>query len=147
MCAADSNNVEPSLYRQIHSAVGDVDVLFLGMECEGGPLSWLYGPLLTNPLARKMDQSRRLDGSDHLKAMDIVNRLSAKHVYIYAMGQEPWLTFLTSVEYTAKSRPIIESDKVVAECNGRGITSERLFGQKEIFLQSDHGGLKRMAAV
>jgi L-ascorbate metabolism protein UlaG (beta-lactamase superfamily) len=134
MCAADSNNIEPDLYRHIHSSIGDVDVLFLGMECDGGPLTWLYGPLLTNPLARKMDQSRRLDGSDHKKGMDIVNRLNAKQVYIYAMGQEPWLTFLTSIQYTEQSRPIIESDKVVADCNSRGITSERLFGRKELFL-------------
>ncbi|HEX7317774.1 MAG TPA: MBL fold metallo-hydrolase [Pyrinomonadaceae bacterium] len=147
ICAADSNNVEPSLYRHLHSAVGDVDALFLGMECEGGPLSWLYGPLLPSPLARKMDQSRRLDGSDHAKGMDIVNRLNAKRVYIYAMGQEPWLTFLTSIQYTPQSRPIVESDKVVAECHGRGITSERLFGQKEIFLRPHHGGLQLGAAV
>lgn len=136
MCAADSNNIEPSLYRHVHSVLGDVDVLFIGMECEGGPLSWLYGPLLNSPLPRNMDQSRRLDGSDHAKAMKLVNQLNAKQVYIYAMGQEPWLTFLTSIQYTEQSRPIVESNKVVADCRSRGITSERLFGQKEIILQS-----------
>lgn len=136
MCAADSNNIEPSLYSHIQSSVGDVDVMFLGMECDGGPLTWLYGPLLTNPLARKMDQSRRLDGSDHGKGMDIIKQLNPGHVYIYAMGQEPWLTFLTSIQYTDQSRPIVESDKVVAECKSRGIVSERLFGHKEITLQS-----------
>src|SRR5262249_27224119 len=134
MFAADSNNIEPDLYRHIHSSIGDVDALFLGMECDGGPLSWLYGPLMTTPLARKMDQSRRLDGSDHLKGMDIVNRLNPKQVYIYAMGQEPWLTFLTSIQYTEQSRPIVESGKVVADCNSRGLASERLFGRKELFL-------------
>ncbi|HEX8282848.1 MAG TPA: MBL fold metallo-hydrolase [Pyrinomonadaceae bacterium] len=135
MCAADSNNIEPRLYQHIHDAVGDVDVLFLGMECDGGPLTWLYGPLMTSPLARKMDQSRRLDGSDHAKGMDIVNRLNAKQVYIYAMGQEPWLTFLTSIQYTPESRPIVESDRVVTDCSGRGLSSERLFGRKEILLR------------
>lgn len=135
ICAADSNNIEPSLYRHIHSTIGDVDVFFLGMECDGGPLTWLYGPLLTSPLARKMDQSRRLDGSDHGKGMDIITQLNAKQVYIYAMGQEPWLTFLTSIQYTDQSRPIVESDKLVAECRSRGIISERLFGKKEIILQ------------
>jgi hypothetical protein len=136
MCAADSNNIEPSLYRHVHSVLGDVDVLFIGMECEGGPLSWLYGPLLNSPLPRNMDQSRRLDGSDHAKAMKLVNQLNAKQVYIYAMGQEPWLTFLTSIQYTEQSRPIVESNKVVADCRSRGITSERLFGHKELILQS-----------
>jgi L-ascorbate metabolism protein UlaG (beta-lactamase superfamily) len=136
MCAADSNNVEPSLYSHIHSSVGDVDVLFLGMECDGGPLTWLYGPLLSNPLSRPMDQSRRLDGSDHRKGMEIVNRLNPAQVYVYAMGQEPWLTFLTSIQYTDESRPIVESNKLVAECRGHGITSERLFGHKEIVLEA-----------
>ena len=142
ICAADSNNIEPSLYTHLHSLIGDVDVLFLGMECDGGPLTWLYGPLLTNPLARKMDQSRRLDGSDYGKAIDIVNRLNAQQVYIYAMGQEPWLTFLTSIQYTGQSRPIVESDKVVSECNSRGITSERLFGHKEVLLQPHYSDLQ-----
>jgi hypothetical protein len=71
-CLADSNNIEPKLYQYVHSITGDVDILFLGMECDGAPLSWPYGPLLTKPLARKMDQSRRFDGSDCRKAVEIV---------------------------------------------------------------------------
>jgi hypothetical protein len=52
------------------------------------------------------------------------------------MGQEPWLTYLTSIQYTDQSRPIVDSNKLVAECRKNGLTSERLFGQKEILLQS-----------
>src|SRR5215208_575699 len=127
LCAADSNNIEPRLYQNLHELFGDIDVVFLGMECDGAPLSWLYGPLMTKPLARKMDQSRRFDGSDFEKAMDIVNRFHPSRVYVYAMGQEPWLTFLTSLQYTEQSRPIVESNKLIAECHKRGIQCERLF--------------------
>jgi L-ascorbate metabolism protein UlaG (beta-lactamase superfamily) len=134
LCAADSNNLEPALYKHIHQQLGDVDVVFLGMECDGGPLSWLYGPLLTKPLSRKFDQSRRLCGSDYSRGMEIVNQLLPSQVYIYAMGLEPWLTYLTSIQYTEESRPIIESDQLVEACRSRGIVSERLFGHKEIFL-------------
>jgi L-ascorbate metabolism protein UlaG (beta-lactamase superfamily) len=134
LCAADSNNIEPRLYEHIYRLTGDVDVVFLGMECDGGPLSWLYGPLLTKPLARRQDHSRRLNGSDYRKGMGIIDCLRPKQVYIYAMGQEPWLTYLTSIQYTAESRPIVESDKLVAECRRRGIESERLFGCKEIMV-------------
>jgi L-ascorbate metabolism protein UlaG (beta-lactamase superfamily) len=134
ICAADSNNLDPRLYEHIHELIGDVDVVFLGMECDGGPLSWLYGPLLTKPLSRKIDQSRRLNGSNFEKAIDIVNRLHPKQVYVYAMGQEPWLTFLTSIQYTENSRPIVDSNKLVEACKQQGIESERLFGRKEIFL-------------
>jgi L-ascorbate metabolism protein UlaG (beta-lactamase superfamily) len=135
---ADSNNIEPVLYDHIaEAAAGDLDVLFVGMECEGAPMSWLYGPLMTKPLLRKMDQERRLDGSDHQKALSIVERLRPREVYVYAMGQEPWLTFLTSIKYKPSSIPIVESDKLVAECRSRGLMSERLFGHKELLLDSD----------
>lgn len=134
LCAADSNAIEPKLYERLHDLIGNVDVLFLGMECDGAPLSWLYGALLTKPLARKMDQSRRFDGSNYEKARDIVNQLSPQQVYVYAMGQEPWLTYLTSIKYTEESRPIVESDRLVEDCRNRDIVSERLFGQKEIVL-------------
>jgi L-ascorbate metabolism protein UlaG (beta-lactamase superfamily) len=134
LCAADSNDLEPRLYEHVRAQTGNVDVVFLGMECDGGPLSWLYGPLLTKPLARKQDQSRRLDGSNFEKANDLVRRLGAKQVYVYAMGQEPWLTYLTSLQYTEQSRPIADSNKLVAECRKNGLIAERLFGQKEIML-------------
>ena len=134
LCAADSNDVEPKLYEHIRAQTGNVDVVFLGMECDGGPLSWLYGPLLTRPLARKQDQSRRLDGSNFEKAMDLVQRLGAKQVYVYAMGEEPWLTYLTSIQYTEESRPIVDSNKLVAECRKSGLIAERLFSQKEMVL-------------
>ncbi len=35
---------------------------------------------------------------------------------MYAMGQEPWLTFLTSIQYTEQSRPIVDSNKLVVDC-------------------------------
>jgi len=132
--AADSCNIESRLYDHIHQLYGDVDVLFLGMECDGGPLTWLYGPLLTKPLDRKMDQSRRYAGSNYERGMAIVNRLNFKDVYVYAMGQEPWLNYIMSLKYTDESNPIVASNRLVAECRQRGIRSERLFGEKEILL-------------
>jgi len=134
VCAADSNNIEAEVYTHVGEFAGNIDALFVGMECDGAPMSWLYGPLMTKPLSRKMDQSRRLDGSNCEKAVGIVDRLRPRRVYVYAMGQEPWLTYLTSIQYTAESRPIVESDRLVEECRRRGIESERLYGQKEIHL-------------
>jgi L-ascorbate metabolism protein UlaG (beta-lactamase superfamily) len=134
LLVADSENLEPKLYDHIRHCIGEVALLFIGMECDGAPLSWLYGPLLTKPLARKVDQSRRSNGSDFPKALSIVDKLGPQQVYVYAMGQEPWLTYLTSLQYTPDSRPIVESDKLVEECRRRGLVSERLFGRKEIVL-------------
>jgi len=134
LCVADSNNLEPQLYEHVHKLVGDIDVLFIGMECDGAPLSWVYGPLVIKPLARKFDQTRRLDGSNCEKGLNLVSSLNPQQVYVYAMGQEPWLTYLTNIQYTDESRPMIESSKLVKDCLGCGRTSERLFGRKEILL-------------
>jgi len=134
MLAADSRNIEPRLYEHVHEIFGDVDVLFVGMECEGAPMSWFYGPLFTIPLSRKIDQSRRQNGSDCERGVSIVDALRPKQVYVYAMGQEPWLTFLTSLQYTDESVQIVESDKLVRECRRRGLAAERLYIRKEIFL-------------
>lgn len=134
LCAADSNNLEPVMYEHIRRVTRDIDVAFIGMECDGAPLSWMYGPLLIRPMPRKTDQLRRLNGSDCDRAMGIINCLHPKQVYIYAMGQEPWLNFLTSIQYTDESRPITESNRLVETCRRQGLTSERLFGRKEFLL-------------
>jgi L-ascorbate metabolism protein UlaG (beta-lactamase superfamily) len=133
--AADSCNIEPRLYEHLHRELGDVDALFLGMECDGAPLSWLYGPLLTQKLERAMDESRRLSGSNFEQGMHIINTFHCREAYVYAMGQEPWLNYIMSIKYTDQSRPIIESNKLIRACQERGITAERLYGEKEILIE------------
>ena len=132
--AADSCNISPKIYEHVHQAVGDVEVLFLGMECDGAPMSWIYGPLLTRKLDRAMDQSRRLAGSNCVRAMSIVDQFNCSEVYVYAMGQEPWLNYVMSLKYTPESNPIVQSDELIESCKKRGINAERLFGEKEILL-------------
>ncbi|MEM9004409.1 MAG: MBL fold metallo-hydrolase [Cyanobacteria bacterium P01_F01_bin.86] len=134
LCAADSNNIDPKLYERLHPILGDLDVLFIGMECEGAPYTWAYGSLLTQLIPRKMANTRRLNGSNAKKAIDLINQLHPQQVYIYAMGQEPWLTHFTSIDYTEASPPIIESDKLIDFCQQHGMTGERLFGFQEILL-------------
>lgn len=134
--AADSNNIEPVLYERLARILGDVDVLFLGMECDGAPMSWLFGPLMTIKVDRKMDQSRRFSGSDYERGISIVNQLKCKEVYVYAMGQEPWLTYVSSVKYTDESNPIVASNRLIDDCRQRGILAERLYGTKELVYSS-----------
>jgi L-ascorbate metabolism protein UlaG (beta-lactamase superfamily) len=134
LCAADSANLEPQLYERLREVAGDLDALFLGMECDGAPLSWIYGPLLMKPVTRAMDRSRKLSGSDCAQALDIVERVRCRSVYVYAMGLEPWLRHVTSLVYRADSKQMVESDRLVETCRARGLESERLYGSKEIFL-------------
>jgi hypothetical protein len=79
-----------------------------------------------------MDQSRRFDGSDAAKAIDVFDRFAPQRAYVYAMGQEPWLEFISSIKYAPDSHPIVASNKLIADCTSKGIISERLFGEKEI---------------
>jgi L-ascorbate metabolism protein UlaG (beta-lactamase superfamily) len=130
--AADSSAVDPMVYRRVQEAIGNVDVLFLGMECDGAPLSWLYGPLLPEPIARDKDRDRRLAGSNYEQALQMVERFSPREVYVYAMGLEPWLNHIMSLKYTEQSNPIVASNRLVSECQARGIPAERLFGRKEM---------------
>jgi L-ascorbate metabolism protein UlaG (beta-lactamase superfamily) len=132
---ADSRIIEPRLYELIHKETGDIDVLFLGMECDGAPLSWLYGPLMTRKLTRDQDFSRRLAGSDCAKGMALVDIFHPREAYVYAMGQEPWLEFISSIKYTDDSNPIVQSNKLVNICQSRGLSAERLYGEKELFYE------------
>jgi L-ascorbate metabolism protein UlaG (beta-lactamase superfamily) len=129
---ADSRVMEPRLYAHVHKLLGDVDVIFLGMECDGAPLTWLYGPLLTEELGKDKDNSRRLAGSDFEKGMSLVEIFHPKETYVYAMGLEPWLEFISSVRFNELANPIIQSNKLIKACNGMGIVAERLYGEKEL---------------
>lgn len=129
---ADSRILQPHLYKHIQKEIGNVDVIFLGMECDGAPLTWLYGPLMAKKLTREQDSSRRLAGSDCKKGESLVEIFNPKEVYVYAMGQEPWIEFISSVKYTDESNPIIQSNELIKICREKGIVAERLFGEKEI---------------
>ncbi len=135
--AADSCNVSPKLYERIRKIIGDINVIFLGMECEGAPLSWLYGPLMPEPLARDKDESRRLAGCNFEQAKALVDVFNPEDVFVYAMGMEPWLKYISSIKYTDESLPIVESNKLLEYCISKNIEPERLFGEKIIEYKND----------
>jgi len=130
--AADSCNVEPQLYSRVRKIIGKVDIIFLGMECDGAPLSWLYGPLLFEEIPRDKDDTRRLAGSNFVRGKAMIDEFNPLEVYVYAMGQEPWLEYISSIKYTPESHPIVQSNQLLEYCKKEGIVSERLFGEKEI---------------
>lgn len=135
MIAADSANLEPRLYDHIHDIFGPVDTLFLGMECDGAPLTWFYGSLLTQKIDRDMAYSRKGSGSDEPRATKLLNSLECEQVFIYAMGLEPWFGHILSLNYNDESKQIVESNRFIAQCKDRGITSERLYAVDEFFFE------------
>ncbi len=134
--AVDTNNLDNALFCRLKSQIKKLDYLFIGMEFRGAPLSWLYGPLMQKQLTRDQDRSRRLSGSDANKAWQIVQTLSPKFAYVYALGQEPWLNYLMALDQNEKESPIVlEANKFVSKCQEHGIVSERLYLQKEFFAE------------
>ncbi|MDJ0838207.1 MAG: MBL fold metallo-hydrolase [Acidobacteriota bacterium] len=131
---ADSCNLEPRLYGHFQQIFGDFDAVFLGMECDGAPLSWMYGPLLFSNPTNMMNQSRKLNGSNFDQAAGIVASLNPKRVFVYAMGMEPWLVYLTSLSYVDDDLPIVESSRLLEHCKNRDIDAERLSSPKLIVL-------------
>lgn len=137
LSVADSCNLEPKLYEKVFELYGEVDVLFLGMECDGAPSSWVYGPLFPETPDRGIDYSRRGRGCNYAEGISMVNIFNPKEVYVYAMGEEPWVRHILDVAYTEDSNPIIESNKLVADCENRGIIAERLFAEKELLVEKE----------
>ncbi len=132
--AADSNNLEPKMYDMLRTMFGKIDTLFIGMECLGAPFSWTYGPLLPVAVDRKKDQSRRLNGSDFHRGLEVVKSLGCQAVYVYAMGAEPWLQFITSIDPDPNTAPVVNAKQLVEHCQGMGLTAERLYGHAEVVL-------------
>lgn len=129
--AADSNNLENGIYDYLYKKVGRIDTVFIGMECVGGPLDWIYGPLLAKTIKHSHKQARRYSGSDSQKALKLVKTLNAKEILVYAMGQESWLSHITSLNYETTSPQLIESDLFIDQCRQINIVCKRLYGKDE----------------
>lgn len=129
--AADSNNYDNAVYQRVFKQLPKIDVLFIGMECDGGPLNWLYGPLITRDHDKEATRTRTLSGSDFPKAQALAKESGCQAAYVYSMGQEPWLNYIMNINYTEESLQLIESDKFVKTCSEMGLQSKRLFGRAE----------------
>jgi L-ascorbate metabolism protein UlaG (beta-lactamase superfamily) len=128
---ADSSGIDPTLYRYVRNHLGTVDMAFLGMECDGAPLTWLYQALLTKPITKKMSDSRKLSGSNAAQAGAIVTELGASEAYIYAMGEEDWLGHVMATSYTPESYQLKQVEEFLSWCANSGVKSEHLLGQRE----------------
>ena len=125
--AADSNCLDKRMYENLCAQRGAVDIVFLGMECIGAPLSWVYGPLLPKLPDYKLCQSRRSNGSNADAAMNLL--------YIYAIGREPWLQYFMALEPDDNDAYIQEIGKLLEACKSKGfVDAKRLYGIDEIFI-------------
>lgn len=128
----DSDAINPALYRLVREVAGRPDALFVGMECNGAPLSWLYGPLLTKPLSRRDDDSRRLSASNSARAWQLVKDLNCRRAFIYAMGQEPWLRYVMGANYAPNSIQAQQIQDFFKRCEEADVEFEHLHIGKEL---------------
>lgn len=134
LCIADSIALDETLYHHVHQCIGNVDILFLSMECDGAAPTWLYGAFLPEPLPRSMSLSRKLNASDCDAAFRMISIFNCKKIYLYAMGQEPWLNYIMNIQYTENSIPMIEVDKLSKICQQKDITFKTLSNYEELIL-------------
>ena len=128
---ADSSGIDPGLYKYIRGHVGQVDIAFLGMECAGAPLTWLYQGLFTKPVTKKMSDSRTLSGSNAEQAAGIMTELGASEAYIYAMGEEGWLGHVMATSYTDDSFQLKQVSEFLTWCADHGVKADHLLNQHE----------------
>jgi L-ascorbate metabolism protein UlaG (beta-lactamase superfamily) len=129
----DSDAIDPALYKLVSEIVGRPDASFIGMECFGAPLTWLYGPLMTKPVSRRNDESRRLSASNSERAWKLVKDLGSPKAFIYAMGQEPWLRYLMGLEYKPEAVQLQQARTFVEQCVAAGVEIEHLHISREMF--------------
>src|SRR5262245_41156388 len=133
--AADSNCLDKRLYEHLRKAVGPIETVFLGMECVGAPLSWLYGALVPAKLQHSLDQTRRTRGSDSRAAVALLEAVGANRAYIYAMGNEPWLQYGMGLGLPDGSVQVKEANKVLEIARGKGFRdAQRPFCKLDIHL-------------
>lgn len=130
----DTDAVDPRLYRRIAPLLADVEAVFIGMECYGAPLSWLYGPLLSRAPSKQDDESRRLSGADCERAWGLIEVMQPRLAFVYALGQEPWMRHLMGPSFDENSIQLVESRAFIARCRDTGIRAEILNGGHETIL-------------
>jgi L-ascorbate metabolism protein UlaG (beta-lactamase superfamily) len=128
---ADSSGIDPGLYRYMRGRAGQVDMAFLGMECAGAPLTWLYQGLFTKPVTKRMSDSRTLSGSNAEQAAGIMTELRANEAYVYAMGEESWLGHVMATTYNEDSYQLKQVAEFMTWCADHGVKSDHLLGQHE----------------
>ena len=132
LVAADTRVLSPESYRMMTELFGPTDDVFLGLECEGAPLTWMYAPLFPVPVARKLSLARRLNGADAEEALEIISSLGAQRIFVYALGEEPWLQHVMTTNYNEESYQLVQAAVLAERCAEAGVEYRHLFGKADI---------------
>jgi hypothetical protein len=116
----------------LRSQYGSVDDVFIGMECAGAPMTWMYGPLFPGPVPRSMATARRLNGSNAAEARQAIRALGGRRAYVYAMGEEPWLQHVMATNYTEDSYQLLQVAELERTAQEAGVEVRHLRGRADL---------------
>jgi L-ascorbate metabolism protein UlaG (beta-lactamase superfamily) len=133
--AADSDCLDQRLYHRLRKILGPIETVFVGTESVGAPLTWHNGSNFLRRPSREQDQTRRYHGCNASRALQLLEAVKARRIYVYAMGKEPWFEHLLGFGTGEDSPQLKESRTLIARAGGRGfVAAERPFGKKEIYI-------------
>ena len=136
--AADSCCLDHHMYEHVTSILGPISTVFIGMECIGAPLSWVYSPLLPVKPEHAHDQSRRSHANDAKSALTLLKAVRAQRAYVYALGREPWLKYFMALIPTDDDPYMQEINQLIAAAKANGLTeAQLLYGKKDLHLSID----------
>jgi L-ascorbate metabolism protein UlaG (beta-lactamase superfamily) len=131
--AADSQCLEPRVYEMAREQLGPVSALFIGMECEGSAMATANRPYLPDGAhTPAMSQSRRTRASDAAEGLALVRALRPAQVYVYAMGLEPWLSYMFGVPDPARSYSLAQARELIRRCADMGVPARLLRGSQPL---------------
>ncbi len=128
---ADSRIIDDRVYSDLVPLIGDVEMMFIGLASQGAPMSWLYGPYLTQTINRNDDNNRSLSASDANHAIKCTSIFKPKQAHIYAMGREPWLQFIMAQNDQNQHQENIEVEKYLSWCRHQDIESKLLYMRQQ----------------
>ncbi|HKG81122.1 MAG TPA: condensation domain-containing protein [Pyrinomonadaceae bacterium] len=133
--AADSDCLDQQMYHRLRKIVGPIETVFVGTESVGAPLTWHNGSNFLRRPTREQNKTRRYHGCNAHRALQLLEAVKARRIYVYAMGKEPWFEHLLGFGTGEDSPQLKESRTLIARAGGRGFTvAERPFGRGEIYI-------------
>ncbi|PWB82123.1 MAG: MBL fold metallo-hydrolase [Methylocystaceae bacterium] len=133
--AADSNCLDSLMYEHVCRTIGPVDTLFVGMECVGAPLAWVYGPILPIKPDPRHTKDRRSNGCNSTRAFELARAVDCRRAFVYAVGREPWVRYLLALTPSDDDIYMTEIGSLIRRlAEEAAVQAERLFGKAEIYL-------------
>lgn len=124
MALGDTNLLDLDAYRAFEPEVSRPDMVVAGLESEGAPITWGYGPLFASEVPRKLAMARRSNSANAQRTWPLVEMLKPAQIHVYSMGLEPWFRHVMGIEVTLESPQVKNALTLCDRARGAGIDSE-----------------------